>query len=216
MKKNFVNAAVFAAILISGAGMASAQSQSSSYSYQVRGESAYANAWSEDACSFAMLDIGGSDQVVHTRGGAPVQDRGVWVGLWSYNWCKGVEYYGDAFVSDNTFDVSMNGAAASVELEVYWYSWDLDEDGNWSQYQGGTSTATIKVAWTGVGETYRGMEGHTSRWGRNFSRYRWQGMSRDADVFVDATLDGVPLTMGPAFGGLGSYNSGSTEIYLGF
>lgn len=210
--KRFFNVAVLVAVLGS-AGVASANSPS--YSFRERGDSASTSASSSNECGFFSLDVGGSDESVHQRGGAPVNEKGVWAIFWAYDWCKGVEFYGWGYGPNDTFDANMNAASAQITFEVDSYTWVMGETGEWTQEKLGVSTVSASVSWTGVGDVMRGMNSGMTRWGKNTIRHRRRGEYRDAEIKVDATLDGAPMAFQNAYGELGSYSESFFEIYFG-
>jgi hypothetical protein len=202
------------AFCIAGLGFASSASASpSTWTYQVRGNGAYANAFTGDECRWVSFDVGANDDVVHSGSGAPTTGAGAWAGYWSYDWCKGVESYGYAYVSGSNFSGNLSSASGSFSFPVYTYGWIQTPEGYWDYVLLGTDTLTASVTWTGVGVTQRGMESYSTRWGQYMARFRWMGSSREADVSVTATLGGVTKSFDYTYGSMGQYNSGGTEIY---
>jgi ribosome modulation factor len=183
-------------------------------SWQVRGDGAWANGWGGDECVSVGVDIGGNEQTVHQKGGAPVTENAVWGGIWMSNWCTGTETYGWGWVSPAGFSASLTSASASISFEAYSYQWTVDPvTGEWSYVDLGTSTVSITASWTGFGDTIKGMSHNVSRWGTYFNRSRWSGQWREATVVLSATVDGAPVTLLSSYGNLGKFNNGGTDIY---
>jgi hypothetical protein len=212
VKTSLLAILVMAAPAMLGAQQAEASPPSKS-SWQVRGHGAHAWAFGGDHCVWTSLDVGANDEVVHQSGGAPVKQKGAWVGFSSYNWCDGTETWGWAFIPNVGFSGSLNTASVSVSFEVQSYAWQETPDGWWDYTFLGTSTLTANVAWAGTGETVQGMNQWMSRFGKSMVRNRWRGQFRQADVTVNATLGGAALTFDGVFGEVGKYNAGGTEVF---
>lgn len=210
MKKTI--ATTIATTILGFAGIASAAPDL--ISYQVRGDGAYASAYIQgNDCLSAGLDITLNDEIVHSRGGAPVNEDGAWIGFWSYNWCNGEEAYGYKYISDPNATISSSSANAAFQVDIEFYGWRELPDGSWDYISLGTKPLTVSASWNAVGEAYRGVESHHARYGQSATRTRWRGVSRQADVTLNATLDGAPVSLSFAYGSIGSYSSGATEIY---
>jgi hypothetical protein len=203
--------AIAIAFCIAGLGIASsASARPSISSWQVRGNGAYASAFIGNECQWASFDITGNDDVIRS-GGSTASNVGVWAGYWSYDWCKGTESWGDVFL-EGGFSGNQSTASATVSFTIYTYGW-IETPYGWDYVFLGTRTATANVSWTGVGTTQRGMESWSSRWGQTMSRYRWMGTSREAEVNASVAIDGSAQNFDYAYGSMGQYSSGATEIY---
>jgi hypothetical protein len=209
MNNKSINIAI--AFCIAGLGIASSASAAppAKSTWQIRGNGAYASAFTGNDCQWASFDITGNDDVMRS-GGSTASNAGVWVGYWSYDWCKGSESYGDAYVEGN-FSGNQSTASANVSFTIYTYGW-VETPYGWDYVFLGSRTARANVSWTGVGTAQRGMESWTSRWGQTMGRYRWMGSYRQAEVNVSLSIAGGTQSLEYAYGSIGQYSSGAVEI----
>lgn len=204
--------AFISTLLLAALSTATAHAVPPVFSFQVRGDSGYGSAYTSDACQSIGVDFSGSAQTVHSAGGPPVEENGVWAGLWAYNWCTGAQTYGWAYVPGG-YDGNMDSASIDVVFEAESWVWVVDGDGQWTYENLGTQTVEINAELTGIGQAIRGMNNSMSRWGSSFSRYRWLGQWREATVDASITIDGESLEVAGTYGSLGHANSGQTAIY---
>jgi hypothetical protein len=181
-------------------------------SWQVRGDSANGHAYDNDGCSYRTLDIGGSEEATHERGGRPVREAAVWAGYSSQDWCTGVQTAGFVFDSSATFTGSLHAASAAVSIPVDSYRCHADANNDWVCDHIGSGTVSVTVDWSAFGDTFRGINRSIAHSSLGHLHARWNGQFREATMDVDALVDGVSLTFGHGFGTIGTYNSGETEL----
>jgi hypothetical protein len=209
-----IKKAIFAVMGIAVLGVAgTASAGPSSESWQVRGNGANASGYGGDGCTYWGLDVSANDEVVHQGHGAPVARNSAWLGYWSYDWCTGREVSGWVYQDNANFTGNLSEASISATFDVYLYEWQLTSDGYWEYVIVGTDTVNVSVGWTGAGETVSGMEHWTYRWGQDFSRSRWLGRVREANVAMSATLGGANVPFDVIYGNLGRYSTGNTTMY---
>jgi hypothetical protein len=191
--------------------MTAAQARAETQTYQVRGFGASGSGYSYDDCSSASFHVSANDQVTHQAGGKPTTGRAAWIGFFYSNWCTDTHSGGFAFVPDVDFSGSLNSAFLNATVTLF--SKGEPRRGEEGPEPVATSTAYVSAIWTGTGETFHGLYSSTSHWGRYFSRDRWIGQTRSADLVLQVTIDGVPVTFQGTYGDLGKYNSGSTFVF---
>lgn len=183
------------------------------YQVQVRDHSANGSAFAFDDCQSISVDIGGSESSSHAAGGPPTWQNAAWAGYWAYNWCTGEQTSGWGYL-EGGFSGDMQGASLDFEFEAETYAWE-EIEGVWTYTYVGTQTIEINAELTGVGKAVHGMNNSVSRWGSSFSRYRWNGSSREATVEMSVTADGQSIVLTDTWGTLGKANSGSLVVYEG-
>ena len=174
------------------------------YTYQIRGLSGYASAYSYDACGSTYFYFGANQGAIHTgNGGAPVSSDFAYV-YWSrYNWCEfsfgGGYAYGD---------LSINGNPTRINASGTLNGWDFQS--------GGPVTLNVDVAIDATGNYFvRGESAYSfsTPWGSGHSRY--EGTSADASLSGSIVVGGVDLLAATSYsyGSLSTANSGSVTLY---
>ena len=170
--------------------------------YQFKGQNAYASFYKSDDCSYTDVSVSAFDSVTKSAPGAPTSQTGAYLYYSSYNFCTGVQSYGNGFSDNVTFTSNkLNSATLTGTFTVYDY------------YLGTTKTATVNLNWTGTGDTYRGKYNSRNQGPGYSSSYRSTGSYRDAQVSGNVTSNGANLIENlTSYGSLSSSNSGSLEI----
>jgi hypothetical protein len=210
------NRFIFGAVMLAlAAGVSSAAASPPSVTHwQIRGDGAVASAYGNTECGWTNLQISVDELVQHQNGGGPpVESSGAWVGFSSYDACAQVDTVGWSFLSPVTASVELDQATFSGAIVVDSYAWQEVSEGNWEYIPIGSATLDVTATWTGIGEVFRGMSFHVSRYGKDILRNRWRGQHREAEVTLDVRLDGAPLVFVGTYGSLGSFRSGDTQIF---
>lgn len=181
-------------------------------SWQVRGDSANAFAYDSDACSYSTLDIGGSEEASHERASRPVRETAVWAGYFSQNWCTGVQTVGFVYDASASFNGNLNAASATISIPIDSLHCHGDTNNEWVCDHLGSSTLSVTADWSGFGDVVRGTSQNIAHSAQSHVRNRWNGRSREATLDIDARVDGTSITFGYAYGTIGTYTSGGTEL----
>jgi len=200
MKKTLFVLAVLSAITAS-----SAPARAATDTYRYKAFNAEASFWTEGLCSFTSVYVGASEAAVKEGPGKPTAESPqVWVYLSSFDWCAGTdtEAFGGATLAPGAFSHNKLDAA-SLDVTVTMIDWATNA----------TFDLTIDLDWTGLGETYRGLD-RSHYQGPGFSvNSRWNGTAREATVAGSITDASTDYAAGAeVYGDLSNVTYGATSI----